>query len=1479
MPKTEDKYSDTRLDPSEDAFNDLVNTPDMQALNDQGDAIASEDEAAKLRKAEKDDAASNDQSQEPENQYYNQSKDTQKAQSNPQQRRNNFIKIGAGGGILGGILIALIMLLPLKIPGIMSMIGKEAGQRVEQVAEHRATMIVARAIAQKFALTGSGVVVENGVFKTLVASMRTNNFEKKLAAKGLTIVKDGDGVRLKLKDGTNLGGGVLKNEVEIKKALESNQISNKIIKDIVKEEIPTWRWVKRAKFAKWLRHKYGIPRYGITNSQESDTDKAIEEMERERLKAEVSANSESNGKLMGCITSPDSPCELVDEANTNNTGTKSSNSGDVTGSLDEANEQAIEAAAQGSTQDASNLVTEEITKKFASKAIPIIGWIDLAATISHLINAEAKDDYIGKAIAGLKERNYAQLNGFWSGYSSQIQLGAMRPDFIGKLAEQTEGIEKAQAFNYINGNTISGQPITLFENKAYATTASDIPGLPVDRINSNEPGYIKEKLDSFNSATSGVAGAASKPTSVLLELWYQTLGEGGLLGEVGDIIGDIANSLTPDVVKDWAGRLMEKGWAKLLEIFGLDYNPFVTGAKWFNNAHAGATASYNTYGKEIGMRKLSASQASVQNMSIAVERNQYKQDKGVLYALFSPEEDRSLTNQIAITAPSNASQLGMSMGSFITNAPSQLLASFFPTTKAANPYVDLYGIDPYGATTKDLNAPLSKEFLNGEGCPEVPEGTFDTCSVDTVVAEAMLCNFEPDNQDCSDEEVAASTVSSGGGTNFRIASYNIKTGSSDAWNTASTNNMDKNGFQVVGLQEAEIWPTYNSIATKAKALGYGIFPDLSDPAQATRNGAQARAIAYKLDKFRLVKTDVVTFNRMDDPQQPASAPIVWLEDTTTGQQVIVMNTHNPAYGYGGGPNSSYNGPMQRRDAAVSYIEKIKQLQAEGLPIFFTGDFNEGWGVRTSLNTTLDNDYKNLFYCMLKNENNLLVHALDVANNKEAVCNATRSSGPIDHIYVSKEVEVTKYAELTGTNNYLGTDHDIVPYADVVVPGDPSAASGANIRVATFNVLHSPDRDWRSRLTKSVNALTSKQISIAGLQEMRPDQQKLFKQGNYGGGVYDMYPAQVTDGQAANENPDSVVIWDKKKFALVSGKQKSIKYEGGARKVNIVKLRYIEGGATGPELYVLNTHDPIDARSQSGNGPQDRRDNNELYYQTIKNELTDAPVVLTGDFNSKMTVASSANKPLGNLRENLAYCILTRNNLLVHTSDSQQNKTGCPSQSDVLGRNDVDHIFISPSLKASGYSVVKRGANGGDHEMVYSNIAVPGIGGEASGAAGEWSWPVDKKWWTTNRADFLGSHPTYSGTFTSPYTLGVAADIGDPPDGSPIYAMLGGKVTKTSLCGNGEGMVIESDTAYGKLSIAYAHGPNPRFKVGDSVSSGDRILDIGDVGCKVDGGHVHIDMALLGKHICPQDVFLAMGSGKSPDLNALVPKGKSPCGRL
>lgn len=184
------------------------------------------------------------------------------------------------------------------------------------------------------------------------------------------------------------------------------------------------------------------------------------------------------------------------------------------------------------------------------------------------------------------------------------------------------------------------------------------------------------------------------------------------------------------------------------------------------------------------------------------------------------------------------------------------------------------------------------------------------------------------------------------------------------------------------------------------------------------------------------------------------------------------------------------------------------------------------------------------------------------------------------------------------------------------------------------------------------------------------------------------------------------------------------------------------------------------------------------------------------------------------------------------------------------------------------------------------------GSDSSGAAtspasdGTVGWPLDKKYWLSDKADFLNSHTTTGSAWGDGVSselgisgnkgAGIAADVGVPV-GTKVYAMMSGTVASTNLCGSKDGIAVISELNGKKIGIAYMHGNNQKFKVGDQVSVGDYIMDSGAVGCNVYGPHLHIGIVYGGNYICPQDVFLSLGSGQQPDFEALVSKGKAPCG--
>lgn len=582
-----------------------------------------------------------------------------------------------------------------------------------------------------------------------------------------------------------------------------------------------------------------------------------------------------------------------------------------------------------------------------------------------------------------------------------------------------------------------------------------------------------------------------------------------------------------------------------------------------------------------------------------------------------------------------------------------------------------------------------------------------------------------DGMDNGTADVNQGSAEAGAGSKFRIASYN-QPARGDS-NVAAKAIID-NDFDIVGMQEI-VRDNYANLKNKL-GENYSVFPDVAKNVPAT-GCATDQSIFYNKNKFRLVSSETFGFPRYEHyratdcgngeskKQGEANAPVILLEDTRpeyAEQQFYVINIHNVA-----NVQSAKEPSKNRYLAAQIFINKIKQLKQSNpdIPIFMTGDFNEGHIVRAAgmgnvtYNYQEPASYKYLFYCMAMDSKLLLA-----VNKPNTPCRQEKArKTPVDFIYYSPEVTVDKDGSFKdqSTND---APHE-VPWADVTIPG---AAGVGSLNIATFNILHDgPDpgeRNWAERLPKSMGVLNSNKISVAGLQEVRPPQGRQIMK-DYGS-KFGIFPEDFDSaGGGFSPNP---IIWDKSMYKGTLKKRINIRYDDNKMVDHaiLVKLR----DSTGNEFYVLNTHDPANARPGSNKlNARSRLENTRDYVNLLASLRSEGkPLFLVGDFNAAYK-AGGGQPPYQNDPKNLAYCVVSRSGFMKNVWDVYEKKSfQCPRAKTPPGA--IDHIYVGNVSGVSKVWTSPSAKNGSDHPTVMATVTLP-WGSESGGASKNYKEPSYK----------------------------------------------------------------------------------------------------------------------------------------------------------
>lgn len=180
----------------------------------------------------------------------------------------------------------------------------------------------------------------------------------------------------------------------------------------------------------------------------------------------------------------------------------------------------------------------------------------------------------------------------------------------------------------------------------------------------------------------------------------------------------------------------------------------------------------------------------------------------------------------------------------------------------------------------------------------------------------------------------------GGKSSFNVSSFNVL-GSSHTSGGGNKPGMDSgvdrmrgavaamksHNVDIAGMQEFQ---GDQQATFKRLAPNFGVV------------GEKDNAIVYNKEKFRLVEKRSFSIPYFEGHKR--EMPIAKLEDKATGKQMWVVNIHNPA------DTKDHPHNAANRAKAISIEQDLmRQLQATGLPVIFTGDFND----RNSVDNSMD----------------------------------------------------------------------------------------------------------------------------------------------------------------------------------------------------------------------------------------------------------------------------------------------------------------------------------------------------------------------------------------------------------------------------------------------------------------------------------------------------------------------------------------------
>jgi hypothetical protein len=1044
-------------------------------------------------------------------------------------KRNKWIAGGIGGAIVGTIL-TFMLLLPFKVIGILDNLKSTFGAAAEQATERQGERIMSAYIVNKVmpgmladqACTSTRidrscakVTPGDGPIAVLYNAWRDGNIEKRLADKGIVIERNGTRFKMitpsTLRDGgINLGDLDL-NDIDSMDRRLLQEMSRKQVRSEFRKAYQDVTFAKRImyrfKVDTFLQRKYEIKRCLIAcNLRDDRADRrdnrraAWKTIFAQRV---IYPRSEINGLVIACALNDfDCTKDLGDpdedgkrnfklEDDVRNAVSKYVADG---GNLEDLNKKIEDYKSGGLDKLLFANVIDNAFAKGTLKAVPYIGWIDLASTIfssaQEIGPAAKKINYI------VNSQTAVQTYMMYRTSADEIKAGDVDAEMLGSVTNSLgpdfgtdqggKGAEASFYYQQIMGSssTPSASASLFGAPKVHAAGNSIECDNTDDHSSPDDPLCPEERLDTVRALTS-VAGSVSwlLGDSIFFLLpriqdaaWDYTVGLviDLLESALADIVGDITSYIIDHVpgaqeIVDYGAEIAKQVGEWMLKWFiNSPVTENVSGSRNFNLAAVGANVAMNEY-THYGLGGKQVSNATMNQIRTAVERENHDDFKSqsLLARIADKESKYSLVSKAAMSLPSSTfTGTNQSLSATLLNpfgAVSNSLLSLGSTSAnaATNKNIDDAGVTQYAW---DLSDPVfsddPEEYWEREGCDDeakmedwanntvenpdtgMPEHdkAFGCKLLDTSVrisgayfTDSLLTTEELGN---TEDDTDVGDAATG---NLRVASFNVlgSCHTSPGCGSYKPANARFDSGPVRMREQLKLWEKL-----KIDVVGVQEFEPPQREIVVTAGASkwdifpETAQFDQQFSKQSIIwqrdKYDLVKGGGYLIPYGNGQLKVAWaiLQIEGTDTKFRVISTHDPA-------NARGNAAM-RLAATRKHIEELNQFKNDGLPNYFVGDFNSNTNDHPNQEYPGGNNRNLSAYCLLTGAptgTDYYRHAYDIVEKSRDIPCPTHKALGIDHVFVPKGTNVTQYKSI----NTPTSDHPVV-FADIALGVEPVSRS-------------------------------------------------------------------------------------------------------------------------------------------------------------------------------------------------------------------------------------------------------------------------------------------------------------------------------------------------------------------------------------------------------------------------------------------------------